>query len=268
MTSPTSARWRITSGLSTPTTANCSGRPPPIWQADPRLPEDRLPPHQHQVGNLSTPVIDIDTQTMYVVSWSIAPGSPTDTVDPKNGPNNTLHRLHAINIVDGSERKPPIVIAAKATAANGSTTDFVSIRQKQRSAPCSCRSRAARRRRPCSWPVARPRSRSRTRTGGSWPSTWSPSSRPPRGARPPMAPAPGSGRPGKAPSPTRMARSTSIRAMAPGTRKRTSARASSSSPTPPRSRVRANQADRFLHTVPRQGPGQGDLLQRAGRQLR
>jgi outer membrane protein assembly factor BamB len=85
-------------------------------------------------GILSTPVIDPDTQTMYVVTWSIADGSATDTVDPKNGPNNTLHRLHAVNIVDGSQRHDPIVIAATAAATDGTSTAFSSIKQKQRSA--------------------------------------------------------------------------------------------------------------------------------------
>ncbi len=85
-------------------------------------------------GILSTAVIDVDAKTMYVVTWSIADGSATNTVDPKNGPNNTVHRLHAVSLVDGSQRQNPIEIAATATASDGSTTAFTSIKQKQRAA--------------------------------------------------------------------------------------------------------------------------------------
>ena len=73
-------------------------------------------------GILSTPVIDPDTQTLYLVTWSLRPDSATDTVDPRRGPNNTLHRLHALNIVDGSPRHPPIEIAPSAPTRNGGTT--------------------------------------------------------------------------------------------------------------------------------------------------
>jgi outer membrane protein assembly factor BamB len=85
-------------------------------------------------GILSTPVVDVDAQTMYLVSWSIRDGSPTDTVDPKRGPNNTVHRLHAIPLADGNDRHPPIEVAPTATAKDGSTIKFVSVKQKQRAA--------------------------------------------------------------------------------------------------------------------------------------
>ena len=84
-------------------------------------------------GILSTPVVDIEAQTLFVVSWSVRDGSATDTVDPRNGPNNTIHRLHALKLTDGSPRPgSPVEIAPTAKAKNGSTISFTSVRQKQR----------------------------------------------------------------------------------------------------------------------------------------
>jgi outer membrane protein assembly factor BamB len=85
-------------------------------------------------GILSTPVVDIDSQTLYVINWSLRTGTVPETIDPVRGPNKTQHRLHALKLSDGTPRQPPIEIAPKATTAGGAEIDFISIRQKQRAA--------------------------------------------------------------------------------------------------------------------------------------
>jgi outer membrane protein assembly factor BamB len=77
-------------------------------------------------GILSTPVIDLDTQVMYVVCWT----SPDGTV------NNAIHQLHAIDITNGQDKHPPLKIKAKAdsqTPPGKTPAKFISSRQKQRS---------------------------------------------------------------------------------------------------------------------------------------
>ena len=82
-------------------------------------------------GILGTPVIDPDAGTLYVVSWSLLPGAAADNVVPKNPTGNTVHRLHALDVADGSERRPPLTIDA---AVPGTAARFLSHRQKQRAA--------------------------------------------------------------------------------------------------------------------------------------
>jgi outer membrane protein assembly factor BamB len=71
-------------------------------------------------GILSTPVIDIDTKTLYVVSWSSSDGTR----------NNAVHQLHALNLVTGQPTHAPLVIQADA----GPNAHFDSTQQKQRAA--------------------------------------------------------------------------------------------------------------------------------------
>jgi hypothetical protein len=73
----------------------------------------------HLWGILSTPVIDIDTKTLYVVNWSSADGTR----------NNAVHKLNALNLADGSAAHPPLVIAGQSGAAKFNSPD-----QKQRAA--------------------------------------------------------------------------------------------------------------------------------------
>ena len=83
---------------------------------------DRFRINKHW-GILSTPVIDIDTRTMYLVNWS----------SPDRSISKATHQLHALDIADGHPRHPALPIAARSTEA-GSTAKFDSPRQKQRSA--------------------------------------------------------------------------------------------------------------------------------------
>jgi hypothetical protein len=71
-------------------------------------------------GILSTPVIDIDTKTLYVVSWSSTDGTR----------QNAVHKLNALNIVTGQPVHPPLVIKGQAAPA----AKFNSPDQKQRAA--------------------------------------------------------------------------------------------------------------------------------------
>jgi hypothetical protein len=89
------------------------------------------PPDPHNIdlfginirwGVLSTPVIDRSTETMYVVSWE----SSDHTVP------NAKHRLHAIDITKGTDRRNPLTIDAVATAQGVPGTRFISSSQKQR----------------------------------------------------------------------------------------------------------------------------------------
>lgn len=51
-------------------------------------------------GILSTPVIDPDTNTLYVSSWV----SPTTKIA------DAAYKLFALNVVTGAQTKPPIVV--------------------------------------------------------------------------------------------------------------------------------------------------------------
>lgn len=71
-------------------------------------------------GILSTPVIDIDTKTLYVVNWSSTDGTR----------NNAAHKLNALNIATGQPVHPPLIIKGQAAPS----ARFNSPQQKQRSA--------------------------------------------------------------------------------------------------------------------------------------
>jgi outer membrane protein assembly factor BamB len=71
-------------------------------------------------GILSTPVIDLDTKTLYVVAWSSPDGTRA----------NASHKLHALNITNGAAVHPPLTIQASALP----NAHFTSPKQKQRSA--------------------------------------------------------------------------------------------------------------------------------------
>jgi len=75
-------------------------------------------------GILSTPVIDLDTKTMYVVNWSSPDGSVA----------NAVHRLHAIDIVTGAARHPPLDIQGSFPQVGRPPVTFHSPGQKQRAA--------------------------------------------------------------------------------------------------------------------------------------
>jgi outer membrane protein assembly factor BamB len=71
-------------------------------------------------GILSTPVIDIDTKTLYVVNWSSPDGTRTKAV----------HKLNALNITTGQPTHQPLIIQA----SDGLNAQFNPPQQKQRSA--------------------------------------------------------------------------------------------------------------------------------------
>ena len=78
-------------------------------------------------GVLSTPVIDPDTRTLYVVNWT----SPDGTLD------NAVFQLHALGLKDGKEAKAPLTIDADApgqAAPGRPAAKLVPSRQKQRAA--------------------------------------------------------------------------------------------------------------------------------------
>jgi len=71
-------------------------------------------------GVLSTPVLDIDTRTLYVVSWS----------SPDGKRNNAMHQLNALDIATGQPVHKPLLIQGSA----GANARFDSPQQKQRAA--------------------------------------------------------------------------------------------------------------------------------------
>jgi outer membrane protein assembly factor BamB len=71
-------------------------------------------------GILSTPVVDIDTNTLYIVNWSSPDGKRT----------NAVHKLNALNLKTGQPSHPALTIQASA----GPNVRFNSPKQKQRSA--------------------------------------------------------------------------------------------------------------------------------------
>jgi len=74
-------------------------------------------------GILSTPVIDRDTETMYVVGYSSADGTQ----------NNASHHLHAIALQDGKDRKAPIIVQGTMQNSAGKRVSLGQL-QKQRAA--------------------------------------------------------------------------------------------------------------------------------------
>ena len=75
-------------------------------------------------GILSTPVIDPDAKLLYVVNWS----SPDGTIA------NAVHRLNAIDITAGALRQSLPIAAKSNVATPPKTAEFITSRQKQRSA--------------------------------------------------------------------------------------------------------------------------------------
>jgi hypothetical protein len=76
-------------------------------------------------GILSTPVMDLETKTLYAVIWT----SPDDSV------NRAVYQLHAIDITNGRPRHDPLTIEATAdgqAAPGAAPARFVPSRQKQR----------------------------------------------------------------------------------------------------------------------------------------
>ena len=114
----------------------------PLWAHPPFLgsPVKNIPGGQPNAGNidikfinpnwgiLSTPVIDSETEMMYVINWT----SPE--TDPQKSLAHSTHQLFAINIVDGTIRRAPLTIAGSVKNAKGDTIPFVSAAQKQRAA--------------------------------------------------------------------------------------------------------------------------------------
>lgn len=75
-------------------------------------------------GILSTPVVDLETNTIYIVCWTSHDGSQA----------NAQFQLHALDIVTGQQREQPITIAADATAQGAPNSRFVPSHNKQRAA--------------------------------------------------------------------------------------------------------------------------------------
>jgi Putative Ig domain len=77
-----------------------------------------------EVGVTGTPVIDLTTNTLYVVSKSVIPSGPT-----------FYQRLHAIDLLTGNEKfSGPVTIAGTypGTGDGGTTTTFVARQENQR----------------------------------------------------------------------------------------------------------------------------------------
>lgn len=113
----------------------------PIWPAPvslgpsihPKLTNNSGIPSQTEIdmwginkhwGILSTPVIDPDTQTLYVVDWT----------SPDNSVQKSFYQLHALNLADGKDKaNSPQTIQASVTVS-GKVSNFLGNGQKQRSA--------------------------------------------------------------------------------------------------------------------------------------
>jgi hypothetical protein len=73
------------------------------------------------VGIDGTPVIDRETQTMYVIVYSLETGGP-------------IYRIHALDLGSLKDKIPSVVVAASHTLSNGSTFNFDARFQRQRPA--------------------------------------------------------------------------------------------------------------------------------------
>ena len=76
-------------------------------------------------GILSTPVIDLDTNTIYIVCWTSQDGSVA----------NAQFQLHALDITTGEQRQQPITITANGAAQGAPNVLLVPSRNKQPSRP-------------------------------------------------------------------------------------------------------------------------------------
>jgi hypothetical protein len=83
-----------------------------------------------EVGITGTPVIDTTTGTLYVDAF---------TGEPGGGRTNYFHRLHALNIADGTERSfSPVVVAASVVGTGeGSTNGRVPFNAQQHLQRCA-----------------------------------------------------------------------------------------------------------------------------------
>jgi hypothetical protein len=86
----------------------------PLWKTSLLQPGETPQPGGNPkpwIGITSTPVIDLNTQTMYVVS-------------AQKGAGDSFFRLHALNIVTGAERSgSPVVIQATAKGSNAESVN-------------------------------------------------------------------------------------------------------------------------------------------------
>ncbi len=80
----------------------------------------------HRLGIISTPVIDLGTQTMYVVAMN----------KDSSNPFIYKHRLHALNIRTGEAKRPAVVIEGSVQGtglgSNNGIVEFQSAIQLQR----------------------------------------------------------------------------------------------------------------------------------------
>jgi outer membrane protein assembly factor BamB len=81
-----------------------------------------------QWGVISTPVIDSQSQTMYVIRWTSADPNPVTSLAASQ------YHLFAINITDGAFRHQPLPIQASFTTKSGQKLNFTANLQKQRAA--------------------------------------------------------------------------------------------------------------------------------------
>jgi hypothetical protein len=72
-------------------------------------------------GIKGTPVIDVTTQTLYVIAYISMSGTPT-------------YQLFALNLKDLTDRIPPVTVAASHTLSDGTTYNFNAAYQRQRPA--------------------------------------------------------------------------------------------------------------------------------------
>jgi len=75
-------------------------------------------------GVISTPVVDKETETLYVVNWTSPDGSH----------DKAFYQLHALKLSDGTPRHPAINLQASEHVVGGKTVKFIPSGQKQRSA--------------------------------------------------------------------------------------------------------------------------------------
>lgn len=98
-----------------------SGETPVVWNNVGYGNGDIYP----EVGVVGTPVIDPNTNTMYLVSTSMISGGPGSPNCPSS-PNTLFQRLHALDLITGNEKfSAPISIAASVLGiGDGGTTVF------------------------------------------------------------------------------------------------------------------------------------------------
>src|SRR5438128_10856343 len=116
---------------------------PPLWKKSfinpaagitPSLPTDATGPGQGdcttfviEIGIIGTPVIDLDSSTLYVVARTKEPLPP-----PNQNTYVQYHRLHAIDIMTGAERPYSPVIIDGAVPGTGDESSGGIIRFNQR----------------------------------------------------------------------------------------------------------------------------------------